>query len=202
VTRLRALIGATLRRHRHAQQRTLREVAEAAGISLTYLSEIERGRKEASSEVLAALCDALGVVLSAVLREVADRLAQHETARAQTPVGFLPYRPQPTATPAANGTTDRTAQASQNGTTRPVAKADVIPLHDRTSGDLDEALLEAIEDLLGTQDPEATPEATGEEPTAANRRLLMTRRPHSPQTPPSGGARILDFQAHHRSRSA
>lgn len=104
MTRLRELIGATLRRHRHAQHRTLREVADTAGISLTYLSEIERGRKEPSSEVLAALSDALGLVLSEILREVADTLAGLEAARAASPVGFLPARRRPAPQPAAERT--------------------------------------------------------------------------------------------------
>src|SRR6266498_4030933 len=60
VTRMRDLMGASLRRRRQAQGRTLREVAQAAGVSLTYLSEVERGLKEASSEVLEAICAALG----------------------------------------------------------------------------------------------------------------------------------------------
>lgn len=60
---LRWAIGAALRRARLQQGRTLRDVAEAAGVSLPYLSEVERGRKEASSEVLAAVCRALGLSL-------------------------------------------------------------------------------------------------------------------------------------------
>jgi transcriptional regulator with XRE-family HTH domain len=71
MSRLRTIIGATLRRRRQSQARTLREVAEAAGVSLTYLSEVERGCKEASSEVLEAICAALGLVLSDLLFEVA-----------------------------------------------------------------------------------------------------------------------------------
>jgi transcriptional regulator with XRE-family HTH domain len=91
VTRMRDLIGASLRRHRQAQGRTLREVAQAAGVSLTYLSEVERGLKEASSEVLEAICAALGVVLSDLLFEVAEALVRLEVqAGADTPaVGFL-----------------------------------------------------------------------------------------------------------------
>jgi XRE family transcriptional regulator, stress-response regulator len=91
VTRLRELIGATLRRRRLAQARTLRQVAVKAGISLTYLSEVERGRKEPSSEVLVAVCHALGLVLSDVLFEVAEAAAQEEAAtRPANAVGFLP----------------------------------------------------------------------------------------------------------------
>ncbi|MFI6690509.1 helix-turn-helix domain-containing protein [Streptomyces sp. NPDC050433] len=60
---LRDLVGAALRRARLRQGRTLRDVADQAQVSLPYLSEIERGRKEPSSEVLAAVCRALGVRL-------------------------------------------------------------------------------------------------------------------------------------------
>lgn len=67
---LRSLIGEVLRRRRLAQGRTLADVARAARVSMPYLSEVERGRKEASSEVLAAVCDALRIELSDVLSEV------------------------------------------------------------------------------------------------------------------------------------
>ncbi|HWD42223.1 MAG TPA: helix-turn-helix transcriptional regulator, partial [Actinomycetota bacterium] len=76
--RLREAVGGALRRRRLAQGRTLREVAEAAGVSLTYLSEVERGRKEASSEVLEAVCAALRLGLAELLLEVAETLAAAE----------------------------------------------------------------------------------------------------------------------------
>jgi transcriptional regulator with XRE-family HTH domain len=88
--RLREALGAALRRRRLAQRRTLREVAAAAGVSLTYLSEVERGRKEASSEVLEAVCAALDVVLADLLFEVAGTLAGAEVAARTRAVGFLP----------------------------------------------------------------------------------------------------------------
>ncbi|WP_344135690.1 helix-turn-helix transcriptional regulator [Luedemannella flava] len=72
---LRRVIGDALRGRRLRQQRTLREVSTAANVSLGYLSEIERGHKEASSELLASICDALGAQLSEVLREASDTLA-------------------------------------------------------------------------------------------------------------------------------
>src|SRR4051794_33399195 len=72
---LRQEIGDVLREQRLLQSRTLREVSARARVSLGYLSEVERGQKEASSELLAAICDALGVRLSEVLREVSDSLA-------------------------------------------------------------------------------------------------------------------------------
>ncbi|MGX4694095.1 helix-turn-helix domain-containing protein [Streptomyces sp. JNUCC 63] len=73
----RDLVGDVLRRERLAQERTLKDVADAARISMPYLSEIERGRKEASSEVLAAAAQALGLGLGDLLS-----LAQGELARA------------------------------------------------------------------------------------------------------------------------
>ena len=79
---LRQLLGDVLRRMRVRQGRTLREVSASARVSLGYLSEVERGRKEASSELLAAICAALDTPLSQVFREVSDNFAlaelQHE----------------------------------------------------------------------------------------------------------------------------
>lgn len=75
---LRRLVGQALRRHRQAQGRTLRDVADAARVSMPYLSEVERGRKEASSEVLAAICRALGIRLADLLDEVRLELARVE----------------------------------------------------------------------------------------------------------------------------
>ena len=75
---LRRLIGDVLRRHRLRQARTLRDVSAAAQVSLGYLSEVERGRKEASSELLASICAALNVSLAEVLREVSADLSALE----------------------------------------------------------------------------------------------------------------------------
>ena len=75
---LRRVIGDALRARRQGQHRTLREVSTAANVSLGYLSEIERGQKEASSELLAAICDALGARLSELLGEVSDTLSLAE----------------------------------------------------------------------------------------------------------------------------
>ncbi|MDR1394287.1 MAG: helix-turn-helix transcriptional regulator [Bifidobacteriaceae bacterium] len=75
---LRSELGHVLRTNRLRQQRTLREVSAAARVSLGYLSEVERGQKEASSELLASICDALQMPLWATLREVSDRLAAQE----------------------------------------------------------------------------------------------------------------------------
>jgi len=79
---LRRVLGEALRAERLAQHRTLREVSANARVSLGYLSEIERGQKEASSELLAAICDALGVRLSEVLSEVSVDLGVAELAAA------------------------------------------------------------------------------------------------------------------------
>lgn len=75
---LRREIGDVLRDARQRQGRTLREVSSAARVSLGYLSEVERGQKEASSELLASICEALTVPMSVVLREVSDRIAVAE----------------------------------------------------------------------------------------------------------------------------
>ena len=72
--RLRDLIGDVLREERLDQGRTLADVADRSAVSLPYLSEIERGRKEVSSDLLAAVCDALDVPLVEVLERSADRL--------------------------------------------------------------------------------------------------------------------------------
>ncbi|CAL8897246.1 helix-turn-helix domain-containing protein [Kocuria varians] len=75
---LRQEIGEVLRNVRQRQGRTLREVSHSARVSLGYLSEVERGQKEASSELLASICTALDIPMSQMLREVADRLAYEE----------------------------------------------------------------------------------------------------------------------------
>ena len=76
----RRLLGEVLRAHRVEQGRTLRQLSADARVSLGYMSEIERGRKEASSELLAAICGALDVPLSEVLLGVADAVALEEAA--------------------------------------------------------------------------------------------------------------------------
>ena len=77
---LREVIGDVLRRARTEQGRTLREVSDSARVSLGYLSEVERGRKEASSELLSAICGALDVPLSRVLSDAGDQMARQESA--------------------------------------------------------------------------------------------------------------------------
>ncbi|OKL47794.1 transcriptional regulator [Boudabousia liubingyangii] len=75
---LRREIGEVLRSLRQSQGRTLREVSARARVSLGYLSEVERGQKEASSELLASICEALEVPLWLVMREVSERIALAE----------------------------------------------------------------------------------------------------------------------------
>jgi len=77
---IRRLLGDVLRRKRQDEGRTLRQLAAEARISPGYLSEIERGQKEPSSELLAAICDALDIRLSDLLREVSVDLAAAELA--------------------------------------------------------------------------------------------------------------------------
>lgn len=76
---LREAIGDRLRHARTNQRRTLREVSRAARVSLGYLSEVERGRKEASSELLSAICEALDLPLSVLLHNVATDIGALET---------------------------------------------------------------------------------------------------------------------------
>ena len=76
---LREEIGDVLRNHRLSQGQTLRQVAAKASVALGYLSEVERGQKEVSSEILASVTEALDVPLAQLLREVSDRVATSES---------------------------------------------------------------------------------------------------------------------------
>jgi len=118
---LRRVIGDALRARRQGQHRTLREVSTAANVSLGYLSEIERGQKEASSELLAAICDALGARLSEVLGEVSGTLALAEGMEGMEGV-LVPLEPAPIET---NGTGARPA---------PVRNAPMKAAPTKTSG--------------------------------------------------------------------
>ena len=84
---VREVIGEVLRRARTSQGRTLREVSDSARVSLGYLSEVERGRKEPSSELLNAICDALEVPLSTVLTDAGERMASEERGAHNAPSG-------------------------------------------------------------------------------------------------------------------
>jgi transcriptional regulator with XRE-family HTH domain len=75
---LRQEIGDVLRTHRQERGQTLRQVASKASVALGYLSEVERGQKEVSSEILASVVEALEVPLSVVMRDVSERLASVE----------------------------------------------------------------------------------------------------------------------------
>jgi transcriptional regulator with XRE-family HTH domain len=116
MTLLRTQLGNTLRGHRQRQHRTLRDVSGAARVSLGYLSEVERGQKEASSELLASICDALDLELADLLAEVSLELrvaaaggtsavrplaptADQPAAEAQ-PAAAQPAAEQPVAEPA------------------------------------------------------------------------------------------------------
>jgi transcriptional regulator with XRE-family HTH domain len=105
---LRQLLGDVLRRLRVRQGRTLREVSASARVSLGYLSEVERGQKEASSELLQAICTALETPLSQVFREVSDNFALAELQSEQVlalPAGLDIHRE-----PALRLATDRLAR--------------------------------------------------------------------------------------------
>ncbi len=89
---LREAIGDRLRHARTNQRRTLRDISRSARVSLGYLSEVERGQKEASSELLAAICEALELPLSELLQNVASDVAaldavqlDRELSRAERP---------------------------------------------------------------------------------------------------------------------
>ncbi len=78
---LRESVRQALRRNRTEQSRTLRDVARDARVSLGYLSEVERGQKEASSELLNAICVALGINLSTLMAEVTHEISSLESAK-------------------------------------------------------------------------------------------------------------------------
>ena len=94
MTLLRTQLGNTLRGHRLRQRRTLRDVSGAARVSLGYLSEVERGQKEASSELLASICAALDLPLSVVLNVVSEKMAMYERV---TPLPTVRSMPQAAA---------------------------------------------------------------------------------------------------------
>ncbi len=96
----RTELGEVLREARQAQGRTLRDVAAASSVSLGYLSELERGTKEASSELLSAVCAGLGLSLSELLGMVQGRVEHVETLTA------------PVALPLASGAHAGTVRAS------------------------------------------------------------------------------------------
>ena len=86
------MIGASLRAHRLMAGKTLRQVSADARVSLGYISEIERGHKEASSELLAALCEAIDLPLSTLLRDVAHDLDLLDNPVASRPIAIAERR--------------------------------------------------------------------------------------------------------------
>jgi transcriptional regulator with XRE-family HTH domain len=96
---LRTQLGNTLRGHRLSQRRTLRDVSGVARVSLGYLSEVERGQKEASSELLASICDALDLELADLLAEVSLELRGVRVGHAAATGEVRPLAPS-TETPA------------------------------------------------------------------------------------------------------
>lgn len=93
---LRNELGDVLRDARLGQGKTLRDISSQARVSLGYLSEVERGQKEASSELLSSICEALDVPMSAILRDVADRFEMAEgmiDARSLARVPVMPKIP-------------------------------------------------------------------------------------------------------------
>jgi transcriptional regulator with XRE-family HTH domain len=142
MTLLRRVLGETLRGQRLRQRRTLREVSGAARVSLGYLSEVERGQKEASSELLASICDALDVRMSDVLREVSDAMRRTERvgelarmttpARTLVPAGVGGGRPdetpRPELPPAPTGTPRTPVDSSDRGSGRATPPVDAADL--------------------------------------------------------------------------
>ena len=138
---MREAIGDSLRRARTARRRTLRDVSRKAKVSLGYLSEVERGRKEPSSELLAAICEALDLALHELLSEAAETMAAEAllaSARSRRPIGLrhMDLRlatasdpaplstPLPVVLPLAPGPV-RAPQSPQPVSTRPVGRVRV-----------------------------------------------------------------------------
>ncbi len=143
---LRRTIGDVLRDERRGQQRTLREVSSTARVSLGYLSEVERGQKEASSELLASICTALDVPLSQVLGEVTRRIADEEGGGARQRYAAEGIVPAPTA-PAKVAPAKVTPAPVAEAVTEPAvpASAQVAPEpHD----DLDSLVEQAVDHVV------------------------------------------------------
>jgi transcriptional regulator with XRE-family HTH domain len=174
---LRRLIGSALRRSRLRQGRTLREVAHTARVSMPYLSEVERGRKEVSSEILAAVCLALGLQLGDLLDEIRGELAL-------TPARPVPVPPGPDRTGAALTPAERRAVAAG----RSLATGGV-PAADRT-GTADRS--RAVDRTLASQRADRAPVVPGQ-PVAsvARRRCAVDGRALRRTRPPARARRYL-----------
>jgi transcriptional regulator with XRE-family HTH domain len=149
---LRRMIGDVLRDERRGQQRTLREVSSTARVSLGYLSEVERGQKEASSELLASICTALDVPLSEVLGEVTRRIAHEEGAvgvgRRYAAEGIVP-------TPVAEPALPLVVEAVPDAPVRETDDHDLDSLVDQA---VDSVVDHAIDSALGGLADEASAE--------------------------------------------
>ena len=133
---LRHLLGDVLRRLRLRQGRTLREVSASARVSLGYLSEVERGQKEASSELLAAICSALGTPLprsSAKLLTTSPALAELQNE----PVLEAPREPKlPAGTEIPIGVVRNAGFSSEDMTSGPAGEFGVAGPHVREVTDM------------------------------------------------------------------
>ncbi|MGY2026438.1 helix-turn-helix domain-containing protein [Nocardia gipuzkoensis] len=136
MTLLREAIGDSLRRARLAQNRTLREVSTSARVSLGYLSEVERGRKEASSELLAAICEALDVPLSRVLWDVSTIMAGADAPTAGAPADEAATASAPAAAESEQTAAEPAAQAEPAAAAATMSAADAatrpLPLAEDT----------------------------------------------------------------------
>ena len=117
---MREAIGGSLRRARTARRRTLREVSRRARVSLGYLSEVERGRKEPSSELLAAICEALDITLSDLLGDAAETLAATLDV-VRRPVGQKQLDRDVAVEPRVVGAPHRSGRAGRDEVVQPVA---------------------------------------------------------------------------------
>ncbi|WP_280257047.1 helix-turn-helix domain-containing protein [Nocardia abscessus] len=127
MTLLREAIGDSLRRARLAQNRTLREVSTSARVSLGYLSEVERGRKEASSELLAAICEALDVPLSRVLWDVSTIMAGADGPTAGAPADEAATTSAPAAAESEQTAAEPAAQVDPAAAPATMSAADAAP---------------------------------------------------------------------------
>jgi transcriptional regulator with XRE-family HTH domain len=126
MTLLREAIGDSLRRARLAQSRTLREVSTSARVSLGYLSEVERGRKEASSELLAAICAALDVPLSRVLWDVSTIMAGADGGPVREPA-HAAATPETEQAAAAESAPEADAEPARSAATATMSVAGAAP---------------------------------------------------------------------------
>ena len=156
---LRHLLGDALRRLRLRQGRTLREVSAAARVSLGYLSEVERGQKEASSELLASICGALGAPLSQLLREVSDSFALAELQSEPVFSGVRersldgPARPErgdgSARLPAGPAASQRAAGPARSGSPVPSTQRLVVPAAQKVGMRTGQRLVPTSEPVLG-----------------------------------------------------